>query len=118
VNTPPKPLWLHAYSGRENGLMIVGTKDALHALGAQLLTATETPARESWPPPVATPQTVGPYAKVKNFSLSFHLEGSAPLAQVAPHRPSRARGLLYTAVAALAGVGALAIVKWVVTGAL
>jgi|KBSMisStaDraftv2_1062788.scaffolds.fasta_scaffold113794_4 hypothetical protein len=100
--------------------MVVGTKDALHALGAQLLAATaETHAQtESWPVAVATPQTVGPYVNIPKFSLSFHLEGSGPLEQVVPHGPSRAKGLLYTAVAALAGVGAIAIVKWAVTGAL
>jgi len=115
-----KPLWLHAYSGRENGLMVVGSKDALQALGAKLIEAKAEPSARAnnWPATVATPQTVGPYTNVSDFSLSFHLEGSASLEQVVPHVPSRMRGLLNTLVAALAGIGAVAIVKWAVTGAL
>jgi hypothetical protein len=50
-------LWLHAYSGRENGLMIIGTPESMKDLAQQLLKAcnqesvTET---TPWPPAIAT----------------------------------------------------------------
>ena len=42
MNSPVSNLKLHAYSGRENGLMVVGDVDALKALGAQLLAVDAT----------------------------------------------------------------------------
>ena len=100
--------------------MIVGTRESLHALGTQLATeSADKPARtDGWPPVVAVPETLGPYANGATFKLSFHLEGAAPLETVVPHRPTKTRGVLNTVVAVLAGVGVVAIVRWAVTGAL
>jgi hypothetical protein len=73
------PLTLRAYSGRENGLMIIGSAAELKQLGAKLLAASDArphPAIPDWPATVANPSVTGPYSNVKDFQLSFHLAES------------------------------------------
>ena len=112
------PLWLHSYSGRENGLMVVGTVSSLRALAQQLLSATETESppsgSEPWPREVATPEVVGPFKDLPGFTLSFHLQGSAPLSQVVPLRRRTLPTPLLLAVAVCAIAGVVTIFHWVV----
>lgn len=118
----PAPLWLHAYSGRENGLMVVGNRPSLKALGQQLVAAADveasSPSAQGWPVKIAHPEVVGPYKDIPDFSLSFHLEGPSPAAEVFP---LQRRGLptpLFVAVAVCAAVGLFTIGRWVVAYAL
>jgi hypothetical protein len=87
MDEKPPPLWLHAYSGKEQGLMIIGTPASMKALGQELLRASDDtglqPA-DGWPRSIAAPEIVGPYKDIRGFSLSFHLKGTAPLETVAP----------------------------------
>jgi hypothetical protein len=80
------PLWLHAYSGRETGLMVIGDLDSMRALGQQLLEGMpiDGVTAQGWPPQIACPTVVGPYGDVRNFRLSFHLRGNRPLEEVVP----------------------------------
>ena len=79
MDTESAPLWLHVYSGRENGLMIVGDHATLKRLGQQLQAAAplNEPVARGWPPVVARPQVVGPYKDLRGFGLSFHLKGDS-----------------------------------------
>ena len=70
MNDEPDPLRLHAYSGRENGLMVVGTASSLRVLAQKLLSAAASQSAvstEAWPAEVATPDVVGPYKDLSRF---------------------------------------------------
>ena len=45
MDTKSWPFWLHAYSGRENGLMVVGDLAALRELGQRLVDASADNAK-------------------------------------------------------------------------
>lgn len=114
------PLWLHAYSGRENGLMVVGSAEALKTLGAQLQAAGELVSKPSkdWPPEVAHPLVDGPYKDVPDFQLTFHLVGDATLSTAAPHIRRNMPTPLFLVIAACAVVGAVTIFRWLVSYAI
>jgi hypothetical protein len=122
MSDSPAPLWLHAYSGRENGLMVVGNRPSFKALGQQLVAAADAepapPSAQGWPIEIAHPEVVGPYKDIPSFSLSFHLAGPSPAAEILP---LRRRGLptpLFIAVAVCAAVGLFTIGRWVAAYAL
>ena len=122
MSDSPAPLWLHAYSGRENGLMVVGDRSSLKALGQQLVAAADaeaaSPSAQSWPVEIAHPEVAGPYKDVPGFALSFHLTGPSPATAILP---LRRRGLptpLFIAVAVCVAVGLFTIGRWVVAYAL
>jgi hypothetical protein len=106
------PLKLRAYSGRENGLMIIGSAAELNQLGTQLLGASDPhpgPVIPNWPATVASPAVTGPYSNVKDFQLSFHVSESDELP---PSLKITRRGapplfILIVSVCALVGVVAL-----------
>jgi hypothetical protein len=120
MNDKPAPLWLHAYSGRENGLMVVGDRRSLKALGQQLVAAADTEpssssSKENWPVEVLHPAVAGPYADVPDFALSFHLEGSTPASELLPLRRRNLPAPLLFAATICAVVGVITIVRWAVT---
>lgn len=100
--------------------MVVGTPESLKALGAQLQTAGDfvNAPSKNWPPEVAHPLISGPYKDVPDFQLSFHLVGDAPLSTVAPQTRRNMPAPLLLAVAACTVVGALTILRWVVSYAI
>jgi len=114
------PLWLHAYAGRENGLMVVGSAEALKTLGTQLQAAGDFVSKPSkdWPAEVAHPLVAGPYRDVPDFQLTFHLVGDAPLSTAAPHIRRTMPAPLFLVIAACAVVGAVTIFRWVVSYAI
>ena len=64
---------MHRYSGRENGLMIIGSAPELRALGKMLITFSESSPDLSpgdWPPLIGDVPLDGG----GDFSLSFHLD--------------------------------------------
>ena len=114
-------LWLHAYSGRENGLMVVGTAAALRSLARQLLTGVESASNAkvgAFPLSVATPKVVGPYKDIPGFTLSFHLPGSVPLGQAIPLRRRSLVLPLLILVTFCTIIGVVAIARWVFAHAL
>jgi hypothetical protein len=75
-------LILRIYHGREYGMMVIGTAEALGQLGTQLQAASsarENPRIPDWPTVVADPEVTGPYLREKNFKLSFHVLREAQL---------------------------------------
>jgi len=120
MSTKPDSLWLHSYSGRETGLMIVGSASALRALGQDLITAADSPPTSAspFPPQVATPAVTGPFKDRPDFTLSFHLPGSSPLTEVAPLRRQATPTPVFLAVAVCAVVGAITLLRWLVGYAL
>jgi hypothetical protein len=109
-------LWLHAYSGKENGLMIVGTSDSMRVLAKQLLAACDAASLSTandWPQEIARPAVIGPYTDVSDYSVSFHLQGSAPLEKVAPHKRRNMWWPFFLAMAAFAATGLVTIWQWV-----
>lgn len=122
MSDKPAPLWLHAYSGRENGLMVVGDRSSLKALGQQLVAAADAEAAsssgQSWPIAIAHPEVAGPYKDISGFSLSFHLEGASPAAEVLPLSRRGLPTALFIVVAVCALVGLFTIGRWMVAYAL
>ena len=110
--------WLHAYAGRENGLMVVGDRPSIRALGEQLVAASDaadsSPSDQVWPVEISKPEVAGPYVDVPGFVLSFHLEGAAPAREVLPLCRRHRRAPLRLAVAGCAVIGSITILRWVV----
>ena len=111
MNKNPEALWLHMYSGKENGLMVIGSPAAMRTLGQQLVAATENPApaSENWPQEIASPHIVGPYSDAGDFKLSFHFAGSAPLSEVVPICRRNLHPSVFLAITACTLVGAVTI---------
>jgi len=112
---PVAPLWLHAYSGREHGLMIVGDRASLEALGKALVSGQPSAVgvAPGWPPQVACPTVVGPYKDVRDFCLSFHLKGEEPVEAVLPLRRSGPWFPLLVLVLVCAAIGVVAAAAWI-----
>lgn len=111
-------LWLHAYSGREHGLMIIGTPASMKDLAQQLLKAcNQEPVTQTtpWPPAIATPSVVGPYKDIRHFGLSFHLHGSEPLEKVAPFTRRTLWTPVFFLVALFAVIGAVTVWRWLIS---
>jgi hypothetical protein len=108
---------LRIYRGRESGLMIIGSAEALTKLGTQLQAASSIQADErlpDWPPQVAAPKVSGPYQNDPAFQLSFHVLRAAQLPsslRLARRRPPLMFSLT---VAVLALIGATTIITWIV----
>ena len=118
MNDNSEPLWLHAYSGRENGLMVVGSPDSLKQLAQQLLTAVEAhpeKTSESWPPEIVAPRIIGPYTDMPDFALSFHIKGAAPLSEVVPLKRRTLPTPLFLAVAVCAITGVVTLLRWLLS---
>lgn len=119
MDQAPAPLLLRAYSGRENGLMVIGTAGELHRLGQQLLAVGQFPVREgSWPAEVAHPMVIGPYRDAPNFQLSFHVAGEEPMPKSLPLVRRSPRGAITVGTLVLALIGLLSVFRWVVSHAL
>lgn len=117
MSEAPSQLWLHAPSGRENGLMVIGTPEGLKELGAQLQTAGEFASKSStnWPTEIAHPWVAGPYKDVPDFQLSFHIAGDIPISAVLPLTRRSMPTPLLLVISACAVVGLITIVRWVVS---
>jgi hypothetical protein len=120
MNTDAPPLKLRAYAGRENGLMVIGSPEALSELGQQLQSAGARSDAEgtSWPVEVASLKTEGPYSDVPEFKLSFHTD---PRSGMPASLGVRRRNLplpVFLVLGALAVVGAFAMIRWAAEHAL
>jgi hypothetical protein len=117
MDTQSSLLWLHQYSGRENGLMIVGDRSALEVLGRQRTSAVPLDERRApgWPLAVARPSVVGPVKGAK-FALSFHLKGDLPLENVLPLRSRYLKSVLLLIAAICTIIGAITIASTIARG--
>ncbi|GAB2180627.1 hypothetical protein DLREEDagrD3_08500 [Denitratisoma sp. agr-D3] len=108
------PLKVFAYSGRENGLMVVGSREALAELASKLQDAAQhlPPASaDQWPPEILSYEPkVGPFKNQNDWLLSFHIEGAVPAESrvplaVSPKMPQPI--VISTVVLALVGLWAI-----------
>lgn len=110
-------LWLHSYSGRENGLMVVGDRASIKALGEQLVAAAEAEVppegKGDWPVEISHPPVAGPYKDVPDFSLSFHLEGPGSVSEILPLRRRNLPPVVFIAIAASAAIGVITVARWI-----
>jgi hypothetical protein len=115
MNELSSELYLHEYSGKENGLMVIGTSETLKALGLQLIAAGDVPRKtfiDGWPASVADPTTIGPYRNGSDYQLSFHIAGSTPLSEILPLSRRGPHALFTISVAILSIIGIITISKW------
>jgi len=111
-------LKLFAYSGKENGLMIVGSREELQDLASKLQAATAQEVGASvkeWPHEIVfyDPQ-IGPYKDQHDWRLSFHIEGTVPAEQIVPlQRSANMPSVIVASTLVLAFVGLVAIVRGV-----
>jgi hypothetical protein len=110
-------LHLHEYSGRENGLMIIGSADSLRTLAtdfiAQLDRFTPTGTNQQWPEQLLVLNTKGPYATPRSYQVSIHvLQGPLP-ESLTPKRQANLGIALQWAVVLLAIAGAVSVPAWV-----
>ena len=118
MHQAPAPLLLRVYSGRENGLMVVGTPDELRRLGQQLIAVDQFPVKEgNWPAEVAHPMVVSPYVDSPDFQLSFHVAGAAPIPASLPLVRRNPHGAVTLSVLVLALIGLVSVARWVASHA-
>jgi hypothetical protein len=110
------PLKLFAYVGRENGLMVVGSREAMTELSGQLsmaLASQPEAVTEEWPPVLVSASVeVGPYTDSKNWQVSFHTEGSVASERKALLVRGGPPSWSSLATLALAVVGVVSLVRW------
>jgi hypothetical protein len=108
-------LHVHVYSGRENGLMLIGDAEALNALGKELQAAGALESSEStdnWPRQVAVVSRSSPYSDRQDYQVSVHLQTS-PLPEALLKKPrSGLSTSAFLAIAVLAVVGAISLPIW------
>ncbi len=106
---------LHAYAGRETGLMIIGNSEDLSSLGRKLLEVSESqPPKKSynWPHQVLVLDAPSPYLDRTDYEVSFYLQ-SEPLPESLLKRPRQApTTAMFLGVALLALVGAVSVPVW------
>ena len=111
---------LFSYAGRENGLMIVGSREAMQELATKLqaaLASEPVPVTKDWPPElVAATVQLGPYRSSLGYELSLHIEGAVPAEMKVPLRRKSPPGALVAALLALAVVGLLSVLEWLKNG--
>lgn len=95
-------------------MMVIGSRAALQYLAQQLTAATDGSVTNNEPSPkeLFSPWTEGPYRDISDYTLSFHLRGTAPLRKNFPHarnNPFLTPVLIGILVFAL--VGAITIVR-------
>jgi hypothetical protein len=112
----PTSIHLHAYAGRENGLMVIGSAAALGELGQKLQAAASfkpVASAANWPSEVAVLDCESPYQDRPDYRVSFHVQHEplpATLQRKSRQAPSTVALLV---VLFLALVGILSLVRWV-----
>jgi len=99
---------IHAFSGKERGLMVIGTAVDLRQLGQRLIDeCRDAPDTEAvdWPRHVAE----APVSNATHFSLSFHLETRDG---IKPKGSGLEGDLSKTVYLVLAAIGAISVVYW------
>jgi hypothetical protein len=110
----PTKIHLHAYAGRENGLMIIGSAAALSELGQQLQFAANVDpvAPADWPHEVAVLNSESPYLDHPEYRVSFHVQ-DGPLPATLQRKPRQGPSTpVFLALAFLALVGSVSLVRW------
>ena len=111
------PVKVFTYSGRESGVMIVGSKEALGELASKL-NAGLNPAPENgekqWPQEIVDAEiSIGPYQESKDWYLSFHIEGSEPAEKQVPLLPGTIPLKFALVIGGFAILGVISLARWV-----
>ena len=105
---------LHAFSGKESGLMIIATRENLQALARELLARSETPIEApvpNWPAPVLVLNAESPLQNCPEYQVSCHRQ-SGTLPDTLMKKQLGRPGLgLFLVIGFLAAVGALSILN-------
>jgi hypothetical protein len=106
---------LRAYTGKETGLMVIGTASDYRSFAEQLVHAADTGDSQasSFPPEIYKLPATGPYSDRPDFELSFHLVSSASLESALPLKRASLPTLLLLGVLSLCVIGAITVVRWV-----
>jgi hypothetical protein len=111
------PLKLFANTGRDPGLMVVGSREAMAELSLQLssaIAAQPVSSSAEWPPELVSATIhVGPYIESQHWRVSFHVEGSVPSEQKALVCRGGPPVWFSLTTLALAVVGAFALLRMV-----
>lgn len=94
---------------------MVGSREAIRELGFQLQSGPDfkvNPASTNWPPVIFSPPVISPYQDRPDFSLSFHIEGDVPSEKIIPRSRSKPNTFIIFTTLALAAVGLLTTLKW------
>ena len=101
---------VHQYSGKEKGIMVIGSAAALNKLGQELISGTERQpelVEKEWPKMIASREL----GTAPDYTISFNIEttrGNIP--------PTKKESeILKTAFFVFAIIGVLATVKWMVS---
>ena len=104
----------HEYSGRENGLMVIGSASSLQALAREINDRAQQPlpGNADWAPLIASAD-LG--TEAQPFKLSFHLDTQSGTPRTNIPRTARPFLLLMLMLPfALVGLGCF--LKWVASG--
>ena len=107
-------LHIHAYSGRESGIMIIGTKEELEQFAVDLQRSIEnTPESTTpgWPNEVLAVAGESPFSDRK-YPITFHvrIEPLPPSLKMRPrHAPSAP---VFLGIAFFSLVGLVSVAKW------
>jgi len=111
---PEHEFHLHAYSGRENGLMIIGDATALGGLVQQLQAALSKQATEAtpWPREVVVINAASPYSDRQDFQVSLHLKtGELPEQLVRKSKSAGASLIALLEFTVLSAIGAVSLIS-------
>ncbi len=112
----PTNIHLHAYAGRENGLMIICSVAALGELGQQLQAVASfepVASATNWPREVAVLNCESPYQDRPDYRVSFHVQHE-PLPATLQRKSRQAPSTVaFLVVLPLALIGIVSLVRWV-----
>ena len=111
---PHPNLHIHTYTGRENGIMIIGTKDELAQLAVDLQQSLEGALEfksPGWPARVLTINGESPFVD-QEYPISFHVRTDLVPGNL-QERPRHARStLVFLGIAFFASVGLVSFPIW------
>ena len=101
---------IHEYSGKENGMMIIGTASDIKNLGHRLIdSCNELPEKENveWPRSLESLEI----SNIPNYSLSFHLE---TINETNPKGNGFKSEITKTIFFTFAFIGFISVIRWLI----
>jgi hypothetical protein len=109
-----QPMHIHAYTGREAGIMIIGTREELTEFASDLqrsLALEPKPPAPGWPSRLLSVNGVSPFVD-KDYPISFHIR-TEPIPETLQRRIRHAPSTpVFLGIAALAFVGLVSLPVW------
>ena len=107
-------LHIHAYTGRENGIMIIGTKDELRQFAVDLQESLEIEPKSTtpgWPQEVLVVSGESPFSD-RDYPITFHVR-TEPLAAILKKRPRyEPSAPVFLGISFLALAGLVSLLRW------